>query len=300
MTDSGFAAPDDLMVLQRRTDAFLSGRSGQRLPSFKKEGAANQHALRALDNCLQGFGLALERFKPAVVLQPLDPEVERRYFVPAERLSGFLCGDLGLSQRSCIENLQTHETRLEINWREDRRLLLEVVDAGSVGMPARHYLYAGGGCGLRGFVMPDPPHVRWDHFRNAIKAAGLVDIFHEGKVLIGLRKGPWSGAAHYQTLRTVLENLALSSGPEDSLFKLCVEDIARDVHRGQPPTSAFEGPGLQDLWEALLGCDFFAQKGGREKASRWFGWHTQMEPLLPCLGMLKFALLRIGIEQGDR
>lgn len=48
----------------------------------------------------------------------------------------------------------------------------------------------------------------------------------------------------------------------------------------------------------LLECDFFATKGGKEKTSRWFDWNRQMENLLPCLGMLKYVLLRVGIEQG--
>lgn len=42
----------------------------------------------------------------------------------------------------------------------------------------------------------------------------------------------------------------------------------------------------------------FGRKGSREKASRWFDWHRLMEPMLQWLTMLRFVLLRIGIEQG--
>lgn len=96
----------------------------------------------------------------------------------------------------------------------------------------------------------------------------------------------------------MLQNLQYTSGPGDSLFRQCLEDIARDVFGGGVPASAFEGQGLQDMWEALLECDFFSNKGGREKASRWFEWHRQFEKLLPCLGMLKYVLLCIGVQQG--
>jgi hypothetical protein len=43
---------------------------------------------------------------------------------------------------------------------------------------------------------------------------------------------------------------------------------------------------------------FFEKEGSRDKASRWFEWHRQMEALLPYMSMLKFVLLRVGLEAG--
>lgn len=151
----GMARPEDIAALRGRTDAFLGKSKGERVRNLVKQGRANQEIMKALDNSLQGFGLSLERFKAPGALSPLDPAKERRYFVPAEELPGDMRADLGFAQRSCVETLASGASRLETGWIGERRLLIEVADCGSIGMPARHYLYSSA-VGLRGWVMPDP------------------------------------------------------------------------------------------------------------------------------------------------
>lgn len=249
MDEPGFSVPHDAAILKRRMDAFLGTSSQERVPSLKKEGLANLEAMKAFDNSLRGFGFSSALFKPPTPLRPLDSAKEKRCFLPADKLDDFLCKGIGLQRRSVIVDLRTNESRLETSWHEERHLLVGVTDAGSIGMPPRHFLYSSVG-GLRGWIMADPCHVRWGHHRNAIRAAGLLDIYHEGKVLIGLRKGPWSGAAHYQAFRSVLANIEMTSGPNDELFKLCLHDIAADVYKGTPPNSAFEEEGIDDMWRS--------------------------------------------------
>lgn len=298
MDDDGRANPSDLAIWHKRSQAFLSGEivgETGRTPNFQKQLVANVSAMRALDKALVGIGLSLSYFvaqRPARLLQP----GERRYFCQAADLPLALGSASGFASRSCVENIKSGERRLETSWHSDRRVLVECLDAGSIGMPCRHFLFAAGG--LRGWAMPDPPHVRYDHYKNALKRAGLTDAVHEGKIILGLSKGPWAGAAHHQTMKDAVANVSRTADEREELFNFLLPDMINDYFRGQPPPQAFHQDFRADMWQLFIGCPIFERKGSREKASRWFDWQSLMEPMLQWLPMLRYILLRIGIEQG--
>lgn len=292
----GSANIQDSIIWKKRARQFLGMSSGKGpAPNFKKQGFANVAAMKALDNMLRGVGLSLSRFVPPQAPAPLKA-TERRYFVAADRLPDDIASSSGFLRRSVIEDSATGTRRFEVKWHGRRNLLVECIDAGSIGFPARMFLFAAGG--LRGWAAPDPPHVRYDHYKTAVRKAGLIDAFYEGKIILGLRKGPWSGAAHYQAMRDVVDNLAATADCDDELFAVFAEDIACDMYKGRAPASAHLPENAPKLWEALLEAPVFEKKGSKEKASRWFDWHRQMEDILQSLACLKFVLVRMGIEQG--
>ena len=136
----------------------------------------------------------------------------------------------------------------------ERRCLLEVVDCGSVGYYSKFWLYSTQGAGLRGAFFGDAAHTRYNRFKMSVRKAGLWSAWLEGAVLIGLRKGPWSGAAHLRTLQALAQNLS-------GLFQHCFSQVVKHFYNGQPPAHV-ESPGMQEqVWSALLDDRLLYRKG---------------------------------------
>lgn len=121
--------------------------------------------LRATDRL--GFGLG--GFAVARVPKPLA-KTQQRYMVPSSSLPPPLGSQGGQSTRACVRDESTGERWLEVLW-TDRRLLIEVLDCGSIGWPSKFYLarYAG----VRSIFFRDPCHLRFNRVKSAIKESGL-------------------------------------------------------------------------------------------------------------------------------
>jgi hypothetical protein len=240
LDEFGMANPAAVATLHARSSAFLAPREvvagkakAKSAPRFQKAGQPNVEMMRALDHALNGIGSCLADFACPGKPKALDEACER-YFVDAKELPAKFASNIGFKTRSCIVNKVTGHRRFEVSWLSERRVLAECIDAGPIGLAARHFLHQAGD--IRGLWTLDPPHVRHDHYLGAVRRAGFIDVFHEARVIIGLRKGPWSGAAHHQTMKQVIHNLRITSNPDDLLFGYCLSGIINDTHKGRPPS----------------------------------------------------------------
>ena len=212
----------------------------------------------------------------------------------ASDLPPALAAESGHKRRSCLEDAATGQRYLEVAWGPDRRSLFEALDCGAVGWPGRFWLFSK--AGVRGVFFADPCHVRYNRFKTAVKDSGLWPAWLDGSILIGLRKGPWAGAAHMATLQKAAQNLWEIADVSDPLFACCHEFILEDLSKGSPDSLAHTAPAMQDLWDALPAMPWLHKKGSRQKASRWFNWISEMETLGPFCGCMMLIVLRIAIE----
>ena len=284
--------------MAQRVRLFLKAKGDQDAKGARvkwdKKFVPNVEHILGLDHALQGgTGLDLKHFQAA--RRPVAvPPGHRRYFVPADKLPICMTRD-GFASRSCIANCTTGEKWLEVDWApSSRKLLFEVLDCGSIGWYSKYFLFAEG-C-IRGCFQADPCHVRYNRFKTCVRTAGLWDIWLEGSILVGLRKGPWSGAAHFSTLREVAENMAAHGSSDDPLFQMLYEYILEDGHGSQVPEEAWSMEHIQATWDRLLEVDIFNKKGSKAKVSRWFSWPCQMRGMLKSLSWLLLVCLKVGIE----
>lgn len=163
-----------------------------------------------------GAGISLSDFKASRPPLPSSKN-QRRYFVASKDIPPSSGSSFGHPLRCCVVDDRTGARSTEVKWKK-RRCLFECLDCGPIGWPARYWMYSCVGGRIRGTFVADPCHVRHNRYQSALTAAGCWPIFLDGAILVGLRKGPWSGAAHYATLREVSANYAQSADSSDPLF----------------------------------------------------------------------------------
>ena len=140
----------------------------------------NVDYMRAEDHALKSVSLQYADFRVVTRSQVLPPGASR-YLIKSADLPPTLCADAGLLYRSCIE-FADGKRSLELTLNTSAGLLIHCGDAGSIGLPSKHYLFSEGG--LRGMSIVDPCHRRWDHFRSTVNKVGLKDCWDDVKVVI--------------------------------------------------------------------------------------------------------------------
>lgn len=281
-----------------RTATFLGDKSKQdnknRTAKHDKHYEPNVECMRAIDHQLQSMcGFGLKAFTAERPPQPLGQH-ERRYWAPASSLPEALAVAGGHLSRSCIENTETGEKRLEVLWGNSRKMLIEVIDTGSIGYPAKFWMGTKGL--LRHVWYRDPCHLKNNRFRSAITEAGLKNIWQEAQVIFGLRKGPWSGAAHFGGIKACCDFYFKQCDHTDALFRLCYPFIIHDFYEGQLPTHAFAEQHCQEIWDWLPRCPVFHHHGAKTIRSRWYQPNEQCEEMRKYFGAWTLILLRMGIE----
>ena len=121
-----------------RVNQFFHPEATAGLPKprvWKKPYDPNAETLRATDTAMQvvsGDSTGYANFQVADPTKLLK-KGEDRYFVPASELPPEIASDLGCKQRSCIETLSTGDTRVEARWQDERNVIHETMDQGSIG-----------------------------------------------------------------------------------------------------------------------------------------------------------------------
>ena len=153
---SGNLTDEAVLAIMERSELF-SRESIENVPSSSSQGPkeANKSMALALDRTLElsTAVTSLEHFRMTRTVGRLGPDMERFNAYPAdlpETVVEHLCGR---TFRSCVENKVDGDSFLEVNWCDDRPLLLDVADTGSVGWPLKCVLYTGR-VGLRGKEVP--------------------------------------------------------------------------------------------------------------------------------------------------
>lgn len=290
-------AEDAVKWIQRCKSFLISKRSesaaARRLP-WSKRYRPNEEAIRAFDTSMVGMGLSCAEFK--VPRMPLALKAhEERFWASAEELPDAMATELGLPRRSCIEDLQTGETRLEVDLSGNRKLICNVIDCGSKARPGRIFMYGKGG--IRGMLWFDALHTRYNRYKSCVTAADLSDSWAEGGVLVGFRKGPWTSGAHFGTLQAIAGNAWLTSSHGDALYRLCYPAIIFFKYRGKLPANAYTEASYAYEWECGQYIQLISNKGSREAKSRWFDMPKQVDVLLPDMGWFRFFSLRRALEE---
>jgi hypothetical protein len=85
--------------------------------------------------------------------------------------------------------------------------------------------------------LPRPHHLSHNRFKQAVDASGLRAKYLDAKVVIGYRRGPWAGAAHYRTLQEQLSMLYDADGPDRPVFTACYDHIVEHYFKGDAPAN---------------------------------------------------------------
>ena len=129
----------------------------------------NIEFMRALCHQLQScFPFGLSEFQAARAPLPIAAG-ETRYFVPVAELPHALTDDMTCGTRSCIQG-PSGDRRLEVAW-PGRKLLVTVLDCGSIGWPSQCWMGSAGN--LRCVFYTGPPHIKNNRFKAAVNAAQL-------------------------------------------------------------------------------------------------------------------------------
>ena len=257
---------------------------------------SNREYIFAVDHALQGgVGFGLAAFACGRIPGPLQ-KGQKRVLVPADKLPPSVATAKGFKQRAVVADDEGNK-QLEVSWCPDRRVLFDVADCGAIGYYSKFWLYNCNGAGLRGCFFGDMPHTRYNRFKTSVKKAGMWSAWLEGSVLIGLRKGPWSGAAHFHTLQTAADNLFVTSDTQDPLFAFCFSRIVQYLYKGKPVPNITSEAGMEEVWSQGTSCPLWYRKGSRQKSSRWFQWVQEMDSMSQWFGYLLMVALRICIER---
>ena len=130
--------------------------------------------VRALDHALgAGVGHALAHFQCTTPVQALAA-TDERFFVAPETVPGYTLADragvpdTAVYRRSCVQDMRTKATRLEVPDLQSQACLWQVPDQGPVGWSALFWQY----CHMHvfGWFMEDPHHRCWSDTKLAFKA----------------------------------------------------------------------------------------------------------------------------------
>jgi hypothetical protein len=294
----GQAVQEDVAKWAQRCRSFLNSKTNEsnaskRLP-WNKRYLPNEEGIRAFDAALLGTGLSLSEFELGRKPGMLTAE-EKRYFVSADDLPDDVARDIGLLKRSCIENTRTGATHLEVCWEEGRKLLVNVIDCGSRGRPSKLFLYGVGG--LRGICFFDAHHTRYNRFKSAVDNADLADPWAESGVVCGFKKGPWTGCAHFQSLKSLADNYFETANHTDMLYRMCYPCIMLYKYKGNIPLEAYTEPSYEFEWVAGRTIRLLHNKGSRDVKSRWFDKNDQLEGNKEDFGWLRLLCLRRALEE---
>lgn len=260
----GSATEGAKLEMKSRVHEFLQSKPGRvKQLDWKRPLAPNAEHMRAFDHAIQAGtmgALQLSDFKASQVPRCLQPD-EKRYFVSADQLPRHLAADIGCLTRSCIINKTTSDRTLEVQWTSDRRVLQDVSDQGSIGHPARYYLFQAGL--LRGHCWFDPPHRRFNNWQGDVKRTGAQAMRLETSLVMSIRKGPWSGASTYWKLHKTAQQYFDTFDHHEELFGLLYEDIVVDLNEGRVPGGRGTDAHMASTWEACKQCPFFIREESR-------------------------------------
>ena len=267
----GKAHGKDAAKWRQRLRQFFTKKANQTAATkkriyFRKPLLPNLYSLKGLQGSLRSVTqLNLDDFR-AKQLPIMDGSRHRRYYTVAVDLPPSLARDGKHDSRSCVEDLETGQRWLEVQWSSTRRILFECIDNCSRQLPSKFMQYTVGL--VRGAWMGDPCHTRYNRFKTAVKRAGLDGPWHAGSVLLGLRKGPWEGAAHFRTFQTVAQNSHASSRRPDLLFTSCYATIVNHFFQGVGVLGSGSASHMQEMRDLMPSIDIFHIKGSKEKQSR--------------------------------
>ena len=282
---------------------FLSkaGRDRKRgkLPNLQQRRLANKFCLLALDHALQvSLGIeGLKNFQASVPLRALKSQ-ERRYTVPLANCSPSVqaATPKGRCLRVCIVDDSTGGRRWEVQWSKPRPALIEVIDQGSVGWPARVGLFGSQG-NVRGWWDPDPAHRRHNNVLDALKMAGLNWAKTEVLLLETVGSGPWHGASFFGTFRAAGEEFFENYGVDSEIFLYMYPKLAIQLHAGVLPSEYGAPSHIQWVWERTREAKILCNKGFRPKEGRWFQVFTRGREMHREWAALELVLLYVGLHQ---
>ena len=293
----GSATASGTAEWKQRVDQFFDPARAHKKPkaaSWKRPLEPNAEHMGALDHAIRmGTGLGLAHFlaPQRLVLQPGD----QRYFVDATKLPSKYGTDLGCKSRACIVS-RAGVRQLEANWTDERRVLHEVLDQGSIGLPARHCLYSV--AGVRGCVWSDPPHRRFNWWLQDVKNTGVSEMKMETTLLMSFRKGPWSGAANFWKVQRTAEDYFTHSTGECPIFAFLYDNICTDIFEGRQQFNQGSLEHIRTVWDSIKLCPYFHRKGSKIKRSRWFQWNHEVPELAQWWSVILLVLLVHSIRQG--
>ena len=275
------------------TSSEAGGARSKKL-KWTKPLAPNVEYIHAIDAQMQGGTdklLSLRDFFTHADAWRLQ-DGESRYYVDAAELPAALATDLGCLTRSCIES-STSETRLEVSWTERRLVLHTVGDQGSIGGPARAYLFQSG---IRGADWYEVLHRRCNYFERDLKLTGAFSMRLETSLVMSIRKGPFQGCANFMKLQFTATWYFRSRNESDTMFAFLYDEICDNWWPNKSIPTRGSRAHMKEVWLMCQTCPYFHKTGSIIKRSRFFDWCHNVGELAEWMPVLKLVLIVYGMK----
>ena len=82
---------------------------------------------------------------------------------------------------------------------------------------------------LRMIPIRDPYHREWNDLRLAISAAGLWHVVLMMTIVYNMPFGPWDSGSWFEKITSMAEEMVLSLGPSNPLWKTLYESVCKDL-----------------------------------------------------------------------
>ena len=248
----------------------------------------------AFDKALKmGTGLETAMFEPRYKLKPLAPN-EKRFRRQVDTPV------LGLQQRSCIENLETGELRLEypvetVGGQIYEPALYSCIDRASVGRPVMDFLFLGD-IQLRGINNFDVWHIVEGATKKAYVRIGLHYKKLEGMVCYRCFGGPFASRSFWGQAVACGKEFFAMYGPDNEIFQLCKPFLCID--RKIPMVVQEEAGFDEKLWKECPASKFMSGIGFQPTLGRWGEFEEKHDDNKEDRAIILMVLIRMGIVKG--
>jgi hypothetical protein len=284
---------------KERVRSFLTQARNASRPStadvLKAKRLANWHSALALDQGLQAsLGSGLVQYMPGRRLQQLEVGCSRR-FVRVDALPEIIRQTSFDRTQRCLIVDKDGKSSLEGLWSGHRGVLHCSLDMGSIGFPARGWMFYG--IGVRGERWADAAHRRHNNFEDAINEAGLGVFRAEAVCFTNTGSGPWGENANYNKWQSATTEYLDSTSVDDDLFQALYPFLSHDLHHGRLPQAYGSKPHMEWVREEIRRVVHLG-KGAIVRMNRWFQvWH-RIRPALPYWSAWLFACLVELLQSG--
>ena len=260
-----------------------------------KRHVANKLALLAKEHAmLMGTGLCFKTFEVQDPFKGFHID-ERCDVVPMERAPPDV-RELyrGRDHVLYITNLKTGRCRLAVPRNACRKLIVDVLDMGSIGWPLTYFLYYN--LPIRGVAQFDFSHRRNINVEASLADSGLSCCRYEMVLVLNLGSAPFKSCGHFNKYREAADEV-FSHSEFDALWDYFFPSIAHDFCGGRFPADYGTRGFRESVKEWARNHGMWEHKGEKTELNRWCQW-AQRWRRFSSPSLLMMVITYVGIVLG--
>jgi hypothetical protein len=219
----------------------------------------------------------LTAFVPAQKVGALAITEKRFYVKVSDMPLEMVAASAGREVRSCIVDLTTKTTRLEVLWTEKRPSLFTVTDCGGQAFQGKHCLFKRDQLGLRGDALYDPPHRKVRNVSLAENRSGLRHAKMEWLIVQRFLGGPYGSHANLVMVQEGSKQYFAAFDHTEAIFGACYEIICLAFYKGRLPANFGSDDHMRQVWELTRNNPMIAAASWKSAQGRWFTFGKRTE-----------------------